>query len=129
MKLRRLIVCVIVIALFGCQIWKDKTVPEELLGMWETSSSRYADCFFEFQGELIIFNNGLSYNAINFIKDIEKLPENGKTLYNIYYEDKEGQEFKLSLFYFHVRNGGVIRFKNQKDIEWTRRRKQAVPHS
>lgn len=120
MKLKIIALCVIATALFGCQVRKDNIVTEELIGVWETSASRYEDCFFEIKDEMIIFNNGLDYTNINYINDIEIFPGRGKTLYNMYYKDMQGKEYKLSFFYFKEGNGGVIRFKNQKEIEWTR---------
>jgi len=121
MKLKILILFIIVTAFLGCQILKDKTIPEELIGVWETSEPRYKDCSFELKDETIIFNNGPDYTNINFITDIEKLPEKDRVLYHIHYEDREGLEYMLSLFYFKASNGGVIRFKNQKEITWTKR--------
>lgn len=120
-KLKKLALCIIVTSFLGCQIWKDKTVPEELVGVWETSAPRYKNCFFELKGEMITFNKGLDYINVNLITDIEKSPEQEGILYDIHYEDEEGQEYKLSLFYFKTPDGGVIRFKNQKEIKWTRR--------
>ena len=122
MKLTKPVVTVIVIALFGCQVRQDKTIPEELMGKWETSAPRYEDCSFELKDELIIFNKGINFVNLNHIKRIERFPDKQRVSYNIIYEDKQGQEYKLALFYFKTPNGGVIRFKNQKEIEWTKKK-------
>jgi len=120
-KLKRLALCIIVTVFLECQICNDKTIPEELIGVWETSAPHYENCFFKLNDEMIIFNNGLDYINANHITNLETSPERESVLYNIYYEDEKGQEYKLSLFYFKTPNGGVIKFKNQKEIKWTRR--------
>ncbi len=107
--------------LFGCQMLQDSAVPDELIGKWVTTEPRYHDCSFEIQQETIIFNKGITHTNMNWIEEIEKIPEKEKTLYHIYYEDKQGQDYKLSLFFFKTPDGGIIRFKNQQNIKWSRK--------
>jgi hypothetical protein len=121
MKLKGFVGFLIVTALLGCEIWKNKAIPEELLGVWTTSAPRCEDCLLVIKDGVIIFQNGISYIDINYIKDIKKFPENGKTLYIIYYDDIEGVDNKLSLFHSKTAGGGVIRFKNQRKVKWTRK--------
>ena len=111
---------IIVFTLFGCHILEDKTSPAELTGVWETSDPRYEDCSFELKGDMIIFNNYPEYTSINYISDIERSPETDGVLYHIDYEDKEGLEYKFSFYFVKGHDGDVIRFKNQKEITWTR---------
>lgn len=108
-------------ALFGCQIFKNWEVPEELLGVWETSSPRYEYCSLEFDGKMVIFQNGLTHFDINHITNVKKSTEDEKTLYNIYYKDNQGEEYKLSLYYLETPDRCVIRFKNQEEIAWRKR--------
>lgn len=108
-------------ALFGCQIFKNRDVPKELLGVWETSSPRYEDCSLEFDGKRIIFQNGLTHFNINHITNVKKSTEDEKTLYHIYYKDSQGEEYKLSLYYLETPNRGVIHFKHQEEIAWLKR--------
>ena len=125
MKLKIFAIWIIVIVLTGCQIRGDKSVPEELMGVWETSEPRYEGCSFEINDKLIIFKNGPTYTNVNHITDIDRSAEEKRTLYHINYVDRDGQEYKFSLFYYRTGTGGVIRFKNQKDIEWTRKAGQS----
>ena len=122
MKLKGFAACVILAALFGCQMRTVKTVPEELRGQWETSAPLYVDCTFELRDKLIIFRKGTTYIDINHVKEIEISPEKGRVLFIITYENKEGGEYKLSLFYFETEKGDVIRFKNQQQLNWTRKK-------
>ena len=121
MKTEKIIVIFSIAVLFGCQIFKDREVPEELLGVWETSSSRYEDCSLEFDGERIVFQNGLTHININHVTNVKKSTEDEKTLYDIYYKDDQGREYKLSLYYLGTPGRGVIRFKNQEEIAWLKR--------
>ena len=121
-RLKGFVLCVVVTALFGCQILADKTVPEELFGVWETSAPRYVNSTFEFKDEMIIFTNGMAYINVNFITDIKQSPDKDKTLFDIYFENKEGLEYQRSFYYFKGQNGGMIRFKNQMDVEWTKKK-------
>ena len=121
MKLIGLALCTMITLLLGCQLLHDKTIPEEMVGVWETSEPRYENCTFELKDEMIIFNNFPDYSKIHFITDIDKSPGKDSVLYDIHYEDQEGLEYKLSLFYVKAANGGVIQFKNQKGITWTKR--------
>jgi len=120
-RLKVFVLCVVVTALFGCQIWADKTVPEEVSGVWETSAPRYVDSTFELKDEMIIFTNGMTYVNVNFITDIKQSPEKDKTLFVIYFENKEGLEYQRSFYYYKGQNGGMIRFKNQMNVEWTKK--------
>jgi hypothetical protein len=117
-----LTILVIATALFGCQKWKDKTVPKELLGVWVTTEQRYAGCTFQVTDKMIIFSNdSLDYTAINHVTGIEKTIEEGQTLYYIDYKDSEGLECRLSLFHSKALNRDVVRFKNETQIKWTKK--------
>ncbi|MBW2039487.1 MAG: hypothetical protein JRI46_07830 [Deltaproteobacteria bacterium] len=122
MKVERvLVVLVILIIFFGCQCEKNRSVPNDLIGMWKTSAPKYADRLFEFKKDAVIFGTGegnFDTYAITNI-EIEKIREEKGILYTIYYENREGEEYKFS-FYYYPENRGVIRFKNQKQIMWTK---------
>ena len=108
------------LVLFGCQLERSREIPDNLLGIWKTSSPEYADRFFEIDKNRITFGTGEKNAAMHPILRIEEDHKGRQTLYDIYYANLEGQEYKLSLYYFPVR--GTIRFENQGGIEWTRQR-------
>lgn len=114
------------VSFFGCESRELETFPGELLGVWETSAPRYQDCFFELAKHLIIFANltAIDNIQVNCIQEIEEIRKGRRRLYIIHYEDAEGQEYEFPLYYDPVR-GGVIRFKHQEQILWT---KMDVPH-
>jgi hypothetical protein len=113
-----LLVLAIFVAFFGCQSKEPATVPDELLGVWETSAPKYENCFFELTKDTLIFTNRDIDNIdVNSILKIEKIHREKEILYTVHYENREGQEYKFPFYYDPLR-GGAIRFKNQKQIEW-----------
>ena len=121
-KFKIISILIIVIVLSGCQKWKDKTVPKELLGVWVTTGERYAGCSFEVTESMVIFNNNnLSYTAMNHVTGIEKAIEEGHTIYLIDYKDSEDLEGRLSLVYNRTRKRGMVRFKNEMEVVWTKK--------
>jgi len=124
MKLKKvwmIISCLMALSAFQCG---KGTVPEDLIGVWETKSPAYADRFFEIQAKEIIFGTGegrFDVYPITKIR-IEKEKENQKqkTLYLICYRNIEGKVYKF-FFYYDPANRGTIRFKNQKEMVWTKK--------
>jgi len=108
--------------LVGCGPETTRTVPAELLGRWTTSAPKYADTFFELQPDTLLL--GLAGGEIGTrpIAKVEKLTQGGETLFTVYYMDPldtKRVEYKLA-FFFDAGAGGVVRWKNQREIAWTR---------
>ena len=117
-KVLILFICLII--LFFCfQCGKNKTAPDHLIGVWKTSEPKYEDRFFEIDRTTITFGTGGENSDTHPITNIEV--EKG-SLCTIYYKNAEGQEFKFS-FYYNPTDHGVIRFKNQEQIVWTKKKK------
>jgi hypothetical protein len=114
----------LMILFFGFQCGKNRTAPDHLIGVWKTSEPKYEDRFFEIDRSTITFGIGegnIDTHSITNI-EIEKVAEAKGNLYTIYYKNKEGEESKFS-FYYNPTDHGVIRFKNQDQIVWTREKK------
>jgi len=105
--------------LFGCQPREPTAIPDELLGVWKTSAPKYKRCFFEITKDSITFVNrdSLEGHDINTIVKIEITKVEKQILFTIHYKKMKGEEYKFS-FYYDMSEGGTIRFKNQKEIEW-----------
>ena len=110
------------ILLLGCQAFDSRTVPQQLIGTWETTEPRYASCTLQITEESLIFTNGIKFVEVNPIRRITRVEEGKGVLYNIEYKNKEGGEFGLSLYCIHSGKLEIIRFKHQPNIEWVRRR-------
>jgi hypothetical protein len=119
-KLWFIIICLAGLTAFQCR--GKVTVPEELIGVWETTSPDYADRPFEIRTKEVIFGTGEDkFNTYPITKmKIEKDLKEQKTLYIICHKNTTGQEYKFS-FYYDPTNQGTIRFKNQKEMVWTKK--------
>lgn len=97
-------------------------MPKELIGVWKSSSPKYADHPFEIKKDVLIFEHGQGYLdfAVYKIVNVNKVFEQGKTLYVISYVIAEGLRYNFS-FYYTPAEGGIIRFKHQRQIEWKRK--------
>ena len=124
MKSRSIIVAfAILILFFGAQCQKEFTVPKELIGIWVTDDPKYADHPFEIKKQTLIFEQGQGYLDFDVfpIVNMEKTDADGNTLYIIHYVLPAGKKFEFS-FYFASAEGGVIRFKNQPEMKWTKKK-------
>lgn len=92
---------------------------DEFQGVWKTTALSYDDRFFEISDSTITFGTGNGGQDIYFIRALTKRTDGKDTLYTLTYDNIEGTDFKRS-FYYRQSRGGVIQFKNQEDIEWTR---------
>ena len=109
--------------MFGVQCQERLTIPEELIGVWLTKDSRYANYPFEIKKNTVIFEQGLGYLDFDVypIAGVKKTELEGQTLYIICYTLTSGKEFEFS-FYYSAANGGEIRFKNQPEMLWTKKK-------
>lgn len=116
-----LVVLIFFLALSSFQCGKKATVPEGLIGVWKTTAAPYDDRFFEIKADEVIFGTGegnFDTYPITKIKT-EKDPREQGTLYTLSYKTIERQEYRFS-FYYDSANQGTIRFKNQKEMVWTK---------
>ncbi len=123
MKLEKVLVLVLCVGLLAvCQCSRKPTAPDHLIGVWETTAPAYADRFFEINTNEVIFGTGegmFDTYPITRIK-MEEDRQEQKTLYIICYKNTARQEYKFS-FYYDPANQGTIRFKNQKEMVWTKK--------
>ena len=113
----------ILILFFGAQCQKEFTIPDKLIGVWVTDDPKYVAHPFEIKKETLIFEQGLGYLDFDVfpIVDLEKKDAGGSTLYIIHYVLPAGKKFEFS-FYYTPTEGGVIRFKNQPEMKWTKKK-------
>jgi len=93
-------------------------IPDEIIGTWYTTASDYADRSFEIRKTSLVFYVSEDEWAVNLIDRVETEDIGGGTLFTLYYTDEGGPaEFS---FYFDPKREGVIRFQNQREMEWKR---------
>ena len=106
----------------GCSSNEIENLPRELLGHWETNAPKFNGFSFELSKEALSFTDLNAENGIEFYiiqKRTKDLDKKNNVYYTVYYENKEGLEFKFALYY-DLSGGGKIILKNQKAIVWTR---------
>ena len=117
-------IVIVVLILIGASMFvfctgKHSDIPEALIGKWTTTESRYEDRFFEITKETLIYGLGGDKQDVYSISNLERDLVGNQLLYSISFKNKKGFKFKRS-FYYEPANGGVIRSKNQKNVEWTK---------
>ena len=98
---------------FGCQ--KEVTVPQHLIGVWETSGPKYADCYIRITEDSLIFGVGEGTELLHTIVKIEDTQKNNGIIYTFHYKDSEGEKWTLSLLY-NPDSGGAIQLQNRQEI-------------
>jgi hypothetical protein len=126
MKVERILLVIFilfVIPFSGFQCGKGPTVPDNLIGVWETTDPMYADRTFEITRNEVIFQTGeQTFNPYTIKKiEMEKAPGKQTLLYTFHYMNQKGLQYKFS-FYYDPAGQGEIRYKNQSQILWTKRR-------
>ena len=117
------LVCAILFStICGCALWEDETLPDELIGVWETDAPRYRNCPTEISKRHVIFQTVTGESDINTITKVEKTTEKGKTLYHIHYKNSEGLVYRLSFFFYKTPEGDVIQYKNQSQLIWKKKK-------
>ncbi len=120
-KILRLALAIFVLVVFlGCP-QKITTPPDQLLGTWKTISPKYADNYLEITPDQIIFGTGGQSSLTYQISYLKEDPQETYTLYTIFYLDQEEHEYQISFFY-NPEQKGIIRMKNEIEIDWTRKR-------
>ncbi len=130
MRSTRFFVAVALLAtIMGCQPQpqsqsqaENGTVSEKLLGVWKTAHSKYADRFFEIKNDALIFGQGGEKVELHALADISETREGKLFFYAISHINHHGQRYTFA-FYYDPTDGGTIRFKNQKQIVWTKERR------
>ena len=84
-----LLIFTLLAAIVGCQPATEKTIPDDLLGVWKTSEPKYADRFFEFKKDAIIFATRENNTDTYSVASIEQTHDEGGVLYNIHYLNLE----------------------------------------
>jgi hypothetical protein len=100
----------------GCQSGQTTNIPDDMVGIWETSATKYKDRFMEFKKDVLIFGTGDGDQTVQAIQKVKADRQDQQDFYTVYYRDDDGEEYSFSFFYDPV--GGVIKLKNQEDIEW-----------
>ena len=100
----------------GCGTKTYMEVPDEVIGVWKTTDTKYADRYFELKKDSIVFGQGgPSMTTFSITKAVVK-DQKQQALYKIEYVGSEGQTEEWDFTY--DRDTNVLRLKSQDLIEW-----------
>ncbi len=95
---------------------RSETIPNDLLGMWTTSASTYADRYFEIGPSWLRFDTGASDVPVSSISTVDRNEEGSATFYRVEY--LIGEDVYTFSFVYEQTPGAVIRFENQPLVAW-----------
>ncbi len=123
-------ICSLLLALallfLGCDSKRAATLPSDLVGTWRTNHPKYQGLYFQLEKDRLAYSTA-SGSVENYeISKYEKLESGRKSKRSshVVYARRDGQELKLALEYEPI-DGGILRFKNQPQIPWTREERPA----
>jgi hypothetical protein len=112
-----LIICFAFLAFFLPKLMKNRNLPAKLHGVWENADPDYINRYFLLDTNAIGFGTGDGKVDWFEIVSVKESSEGNKTRFTIEYQLRSGDLLEKS-FYYDPLKGGVIRFKNQQNIEW-----------
>ncbi len=118
-----IVVLIVVVIVLFMRTGPDAVIeiPKELHGEWVTTHPKYADRFIQFDKRLITISTSEKDFDLYAVLNIEKTDLNNGWLYDVSYREPPNSELTFS-FSYDPSNGGVVRLKNQKNIEWKKRK-------
>ncbi len=110
------IVLAVAIVMVGVRLLpKERTVPVELLGTWETEVASHAEHPMEITADTLRFHTEEGW-AEHAIVQVQSREEDARMWYRFGYE-AEGEEFELTLYYYPPPDEH-LQFENQPHLEW-----------
>ncbi|MGD9346702.1 MAG: hypothetical protein PVH84_12610 [Candidatus Aminicenantes bacterium] len=119
---KNMIFITVALSSFLC-LWQcstQKTVPEELAGIWKAKNPDYQGTFLGLRDSTITFGT-VTGDVQNFsILKIKKTKVQGDwESIVIHYLDNNLKRYELPIYY-HPMNDGILRFQNKEEITWFR---------
>ncbi len=115
------IALVAAVLLVGCGS-QSRSIPDDLVGVWRTTTPTYADRSIEFTRTTITFGTGNGGSYTRTVVAVEKSEEQGEVLYTVSYRDPGDAEGRRSTFafYYDPANAGAIRWNHRPEMVWTK---------
>lgn len=115
----------LLLAFFGWQALRrvlvSKTIPAELVGVWETNAPAYAERALEFTRSSVIFRTGADALSVHRIRRVQRTDRGGFVDYRVEYLNREDVE---TISFKYVRPPReLIRLEHQLFV-WRKQRPQ-----
>jgi hypothetical protein len=116
-----IVIGVVVLMAVIVKFWPENggDVSESVFGVYVTEDSRYVDRQFRLSQQIVVFGTGEDEEVVYSLTDIRQMPDQGRSLYTITFQENRGEEIQQS-FYFDDQDQGEIEFKNNPDVLWTK---------
>jgi hypothetical protein len=115
----------LLLAVFGWQVLRrvfvSKTIPAELVGVWETNAPAYADRALEFTRSSVIFRTGADALSVHRIQRVHRTDSGGYIDYRVEYLNRE--EVETFSFKYVPPPRELIRLDHQLFV-WRKQRPQ-----
>jgi hypothetical protein len=115
-KLPLLCLGVLLVISASCRQGND-SVPDHLIGTWQTSTATHAGSTIEITKHLLVFSSVRGGDVRARIIAFKSVLDRSQTVYQLSYQDQYKNEYQLHLLYDPV-DGGTVRLKNQPQIIW-----------
>ena len=99
---------------------EKKQLPDSILGVWETSSPQYANCYMEITPATVLFGNAQNGYILYFVSSYEDFHNSGRDTYVVRYTDLDGMKYQMSIVHM-TRPREIVYFSHQPGVGWTRR--------
>lgn len=93
-------------------------MPEELVGVWRTSTPPYADRYMELTPQQVKFGSDIEGGTAHLVDEVREVSTSKNREFEIQYLSAEGLEYHLSLNYSS--SDQIVRLKNQPQMAWRR---------
>jgi hypothetical protein len=107
----------IAVGLSGCSV-TNTTVPDNLVGVWNTKAPKYAGRYFELKKDTVIFGMGNGKATPSTVVKVTEKRDKERSLFEILYLVQEGKSEKFSFYYEPATS--TIRIKSQEKMDWTK---------
>ncbi|MBV9888976.1 MAG: hypothetical protein JO119_20725 [Acidobacteria bacterium] len=97
---------------------RHSDVPDGLIGEWHCADPAYEGRSLEIEPITINFGTGAGSVVTGFIKNVSSSKDGNGTLYTFVYTVDDADS--TVSFYYQPGKPDTIRFKNQRNIVWTR---------
>lgn len=105
---------------FGLRAYSPRhsDVPDNLIGEWHCANPAYEGRSLEIEPVTINFGTGGGSVQTGFIQSVAASNDGNKTLYTIVYTVENAKD--TVSFYYEAGKPDTIRFKNQRNVVWTK---------
>lgn len=107
---------------------RNNNVPPYLIGAWKSDTPGYEDRYMMFTQHSVVFGTGGYSGEVYVVDEVQTSPaaegapggSSKRELFTIRYMKVDRLKFELS-FYYDPPPLGIIAFKNQEELKWTRK--------